>query len=195
MAHAKINTNVLAEQRQAERDRFRRIVAGLPQGAGATSTFLSQAVWMLLDFKDAIKDRVVITQGMGNEDDPDQIQALAAFNTGLNTVNELFGYGFFGSCTITVLLFSYYHAFCSLHARASCFSSGYHYKALAEGIFREALNFGATRTKGKHSLSGKQLVRAAEWHGFVCNQGVGKNSLKAAKRPLSRRVHPYQKRK
>jgi hypothetical protein len=37
------------------------------------------------------------------------------------------------------------------------------YKALAEGIFREALNFfGATRTKGKHSLSGKQL------HGQSC---------------------------
>jgi hypothetical protein len=66
---------------------------------------------------------------------------------------------------------------------------------LAEGIFREALNFGATRTKGKHSLSGKQLVRAAEWHGFVCNQGVRKIYLKAAKRPLGGRVYPYQKRK
>jgi hypothetical protein len=89
MAHAKINANVLAEQRRAERDRCRRIVAGLPQGAGATSTFLSQAARMLLDFQDAIEDGVVITQGMGNEDDPDQIQALAAFNIGLNTVNEL----------------------------------------------------------------------------------------------------------
>ena len=69
------------------------------------------------------------------------------------------------------------------------------YKALAEGIFREALNFGSTRSKGKHSLSGLQLVRVAEWHGFVSNQGVGKVSLKAAKRPLGGRSHPYQKKK
>ncbi len=69
------------------------------------------------------------------------------------------------------------------------------YKALAEGIFREALNFGIVRTKGKHSLSGMQMVKVAEWHGFVCNQGVGRTSLKAAKRPLGGRVHPYQKRK
>ncbi len=26
--------------------------------------------------------------------------------------------------------------------------------------------------------------KGAEWHGFVCNQGVGRTSLKAAKRPL-----------
>jgi len=69
------------------------------------------------------------------------------------------------------------------------------YKALAEAIFKEALNFGIVRSKGKHSLSGLQMVKAAEWHGFVCNQGVGKTSLKAAKRPLGGRVHPYQKRK
>ncbi len=58
------------------------------------------------------------------------------------------------------------------------------YKALAEGIFREALNFRVTSSKGKHSLSGMQMVRAAEWHRFVSNQGVGKTSLKAAKRLL-----------
>ncbi len=69
------------------------------------------------------------------------------------------------------------------------------YKALAEGIFREALNFGVTRSKGKHSLFGLQMVRVAEWHGFVSNQGVGKVSLKAAKRPLGGRCHPYQKKK
>jgi hypothetical protein len=45
-------------------------------------------------------------------------------------------------------------------------------------------------SKGKHSLSGLQLVRVAEWHGFVSNQGVGKVSLKAAKRPLGGRSHP-----
>jgi hypothetical protein len=65
------------------------------------------------------------------------------------------------------------------------------YKALAEVIFREAQNFGVTRSKGKHSLSGMQMVRAAEWHGFVRNQGVGKTSLNAAKRPLGGRAHPY----
>ena len=65
------------------------------------------------------------------------------------------------------------------------------YKALAEGIFREAQNFGVTRSKGKHSLSGMQMVRAAEWHGFVNNQGVGKTYLKAEKRPLGGRAHPY----
>ncbi len=69
------------------------------------------------------------------------------------------------------------------------------YKALAEGIFREALNFGIVRSKGKHSLSGLQMVKGAEWHGFVCNQGVGRTSLKAAKGPLGGRAHPYQKRK
>jgi hypothetical protein len=73
MAHANINANVLAEQRRPERDRCCRIVAGLPQGVGATSTFLSQAARMLLDFQDANEDGVVIIQGMGNEDDPDQI--------------------------------------------------------------------------------------------------------------------------
>ncbi len=36
------------------------------------------------------------------------------------------------------------------------------FKALAEGIFREAQNFGVNRLKGKHSLSGMQMVRAAE---------------------------------
>jgi hypothetical protein len=73
MAHANIKANVLAEQHRAERDRCRRIVAGLTQGVGVTSTFLSQDARMLLDFQDAIEDGVVITQGMGNEDDPDQI--------------------------------------------------------------------------------------------------------------------------
>jgi hypothetical protein len=91
MANANANANVLAEQRRAERDRRRRIVAGLPQGAGATTTFLSQAARMLLDAQDAMEDGVVVVQGMGNDDDPDQIHALAAFNTGLNTINELFG--------------------------------------------------------------------------------------------------------
>jgi hypothetical protein len=69
------------------------------------------------------------------------------------------------------------------------------YKALAEAIFKEALNFGIVRSKGKHSLSGLQMVTGAEWHGFVSNQGVGRTSLKAAKRPLGGRAHPYQKKK
>jgi hypothetical protein len=45
-----INANVLAKQRRAERDWRRQIVASLLQGAGATSTFLSKAAWMLLNF-------------------------------------------------------------------------------------------------------------------------------------------------
>jgi hypothetical protein len=69
------------------------------------------------------------------------------------------------------------------------------YMALAEGIFREAQNVGVSRMKSKHSLSGKQLVRAAEWHAFVSNLGVGKTFLKAAKRPFVGRAHPYQKKK
>jgi hypothetical protein len=69
------------------------------------------------------------------------------------------------------------------------------YKAMADGIFREAQNFGVTRSKGKHSLSRMQMVRVAEWHGFVSNQGVGKTSLKAAKRSLGERAHPYPKKK
>ena len=44
---ANANAKVLAEQRRAERDRRRRIVAGLPKGAGATATFLSQAARIL----------------------------------------------------------------------------------------------------------------------------------------------------
>jgi hypothetical protein len=103
MANANVNANILAEQHRAERDRRRRIVAGLPQGAGATTTFLSQAARMLLDSQDAIEDEVVIVQGMGDNDDPDQIQALAAFNTGLNTVYELFGY----ESSISALFFVY----------------------------------------------------------------------------------------
>ncbi len=102
MANANVNANILAEQRRAERDRRRRIVAGLPQGAGATATFLSQAARMLLDAQDAMEDGVVVVQGMGNDDDADQIQALAAFNTGLNTINELFGYGYSSSALISV---------------------------------------------------------------------------------------------
>ncbi len=58
---------------------------------------------MLLDSQDAIKDEVVIVQGMGDNDDPGQIQALAAFNTGLDTVNELFGY----ESSISALFFVY----------------------------------------------------------------------------------------
>jgi hypothetical protein len=69
------------------------------------------------------------------------------------------------------------------------------YKALAEGIYREVKNFEVPKSKGKHSSTGLQLVKAAEWHGFVSNQGVGKTSLKAAKRPSGGRVHPYQKKK
>jgi hypothetical protein len=69
------------------------------------------------------------------------------------------------------------------------------YKALAEGIYREAQNFGISRSKGKHSLSGMQMVKAAEWHGFVSNQGVGKTSLKAAKRLPGGRAHPYQRKR
>jgi hypothetical protein len=68
------------------------------------------------------------------------------------------------------------------------------YKALAESIYREAQNFGVSRSKGKHSRLGMQMVNAAEWHGFVSNQGVGKTSLKAAKHPLGGRAHPNQKR-
>ena len=101
---ANINANVLAKQRWAERDRCRQIVAGLLQGTGVTSTFLLKAVWMLLNFRDAIKEGVVIIQGMGNEVEPDHIQALAAFNTGLSTVNELLGMDSFSFCTISVIL-------------------------------------------------------------------------------------------
>ncbi len=103
MANAKVNANVFAEQRRVKRDRRCRILAGLPQGAGATATFLSQAARMPLDSQDAIKDEVVIVQVMGDNDDPDQIQALAAFNTGLDTVNELFGY----ESSISALFFVY----------------------------------------------------------------------------------------
>ncbi len=69
------------------------------------------------------------------------------------------------------------------------------YKALAEGIYREVKNFEVPKSKGKHSISGLQLVKAAEWHGFVSNQGVGRTSLKAAKRPSGGRNHPYQKKR
>jgi hypothetical protein len=100
---ANVNANVFAKQRRAKRDRPCRILAGLPQGAEATATFLSQAARMLLDSQDAIEDEVVIVQGMGDNDDPDQIQALATCITGLNTVNELFGY----ESSISALFFVY----------------------------------------------------------------------------------------
>jgi hypothetical protein len=67
--------------------------------------------------------------------------------------------------------------------------------ALAEGIFREAQNFGLPRMKGKHSVSGKLLVKTAEWHDFVSNWGIGKVSLKAAKKPFEAKAHPYHKKK
>ena len=50
-------------------------------------------------------------------------------------------------------------------------------------------------SKGKHSVFGKQLVRTAERHGFVSNWGIGKVSLKAAKKPFEAKAHPYHKKK
>ncbi len=69
------------------------------------------------------------------------------------------------------------------------------YKALAEGIYRDVKSFEVPKSKGKHSITGHQLIKAAEWHGFVSNQGVGKTSLKAGKRLSGGRGHPYQKKK
>jgi hypothetical protein len=40
----------------------------------------------------------------------------------------------------------------SLVARDNVHLTAQGFKALAEGIYREALNFGITRAKGKHSL-------------------------------------------
>jgi hypothetical protein len=71
-------------------------------------------------------------------------------------------------------------------------SSGYRF---AEGILREAAYFDMPKCKGKHSLTGKQPIHSAEWHGFVCNNGVGKISGKVPKKPFGRRPHPYLKKK
>ncbi len=72
-------------------------------------------------------------------------------------------------------------------------SLGYH--SLAEGILREAANFDMPKRKGKHSLTGKQQIHSAEWHGFVCNNGVGKISGKVPKKTFGGRPHPYLKKK
>ncbi len=58
------------------------------------------------------------------------------------------------------------------------------YRSLAEGILREAASFDLPKRKGKHSLTGKQWIHSAEWHGFVCNNGVGKISGKAPRKPF-----------
>jgi hypothetical protein len=70
-------------------------------------------------------------------------------------------------------------------------SSGY--RSLAEGILREAANFDMPKRKGKHSLTGKQQIHLAEWHGFVCNNRVGKISGKVPKKHFGGRPHPYLK--
>jgi hypothetical protein len=77
-------------------------------------------------------------------------------------------------------------------ARDNVHLTGGGYLSLAQGILSEAQKFGETKVKGKHSLSGKQPTHQVEWHGFV-SPGLGKLSLKAGKRFLGVRSHPYNK--
>jgi hypothetical protein len=50
---------------------------------------MSHAARMLLNFQDTVKDSVVPFQALALDDKPEQLQALATFNTGFSTVNKL----------------------------------------------------------------------------------------------------------
>jgi len=50
---------------------------------------------MLLNFQDTVKDSVVPFQALALDDKPEQLQALATFNTGFNTVNKIFEFEHF----------------------------------------------------------------------------------------------------
>jgi hypothetical protein len=58
---------------------------------------------MLLNFQDTVKDKdsVVPFQALALDDKPEQLEALATFNTGFNTVNKLYEFknSFFHWCT------------------------------------------------------------------------------------------------
>jgi hypothetical protein len=54
------------------------------------------------------------------------------------------------------------------------------YKAMAAGILKEAKSLSEPREKGKDK--GSIRHQAIHWNGFVSHSGIGKTSLKAAKK-------------
>ena len=64
------------------------------------------------------------------------------------------------------------------------------YKAMAAGILKEAKSLSEPREKGKDK--GSIRHQAIHWNGFVSHSGIGKTSLKAAKKSASNpRPTPY----
>jgi hypothetical protein len=65
------------------------------------------------------------------------------------------------------------------------------YRALAEGLLQEAISLRTPREKGKETVSRQQTVT---WNGFVSHIGIGKTSLKSAKRSAAAsRPTPYSR--
>ncbi len=64
------------------------------------------------------------------------------------------------------------------------------YKAMAEDILKEAKSLNEPREKGKDR--GNIRHQTINWNGFVSHSGIGKTSLKAAKKTASTpRPTPY----
>ena len=65
------------------------------------------------------------------------------------------------------------------------------YRALAEGLLQEAISLRTPREKGKETVS-RQLT--VTWNGFVSHVGIGKTSLKSAKKSAAAsRPTPYSR--
>ena len=57
------------------------------------------------------------------------------------------------------------------------------YKPLAEGLLKEAISLSEPREKGK--TKGHIRQQTVNWNGLVSHSGIGKSSLKAAKKSAS----------
>jgi hypothetical protein len=62
------------------------------------------------------------------------------------------------------------------------------YKAMAAGILKEAISLNEPREKGKDR--GNIRHQTINWNGFVSHSGIGKTSLKAAKKSVSAPAPP-----
>jgi hypothetical protein len=66
------------------------------------------------------------------------------------------------------------------------------YKALAAGLLKEAISMSEPRVKGKSK--GNIRHQTVNWNGFISHSGIGKSSLKAAKKSASTsRPTPYSR--
>jgi hypothetical protein len=66
------------------------------------------------------------------------------------------------------------------------------YKALAAGLLKEAISMSEPRVKGKSKVTVRH--QTVNWNGFISHCGIGKSSLKAAKKSASTsRPTPYSR--